>query len=177
MFSGKFVRFAWFERAAPIGCMFRRWDRILARVGTRSIPLIARQQNVKEERPAKAAGRSSRFIAQGLRSGASPKKMGAFVQRPSGEQRWLGEGEAESLRGKKRPPGTALPCRRAIADFLRSQLRRIGLGHPLGRDPLRTSMPASQTTPANSIGYHSARSSPVGRLRRWLFARCVSNTR
>ena len=26
--------------------------------------------------------------------------------------------------------------------FLRSHLRRIGLGHPLGRDPLRTSMPA-----------------------------------
>jgi len=28
--------------------------------------------------------------------------------------------------------------------FLRSQLRRIGLGHPLGRDPLRTSMPAGR---------------------------------
>ncbi len=49
-------------------------DRILACVGTSGIPLMGEQLQRQLERPAKAAGRSSRFKAQGLRSGASPKK-------------------------------------------------------------------------------------------------------
>ena len=80
------------------------------------------------ERPAKAAGRSSRLMAQGLRSGASPKKCGLIVKISSPQNQ---------------KPSSALmrACRRAISRFLRSQLRRIGLGHPPGRDPVRTIEP------------------------------------
>jgi len=39
---------------------------------------------------------------------------------------------------------------RGSADPSRSQLRRLGLGHPLGRDPWRTSMPAS-TLPRQTV--------------------------
>src|SRR5215510_7934720 len=41
------------------------------------------------ERPAKAAGRSSRLIAQGLRSGVSPKKCRLFLFFSVGKQRAL----------------------------------------------------------------------------------------
>jgi len=51
------------------------WDRILLRVGTAGIPA----GKTHLERPAKTAGRSSRFEAQGLRSEASPKKWVDFV--------------------------------------------------------------------------------------------------
>jgi hypothetical protein len=40
---------------------------------------------------------------------------------------------------KPNPPAQTNRVREGCASrFLRSQLRRIGLGHPLGRDPART---------------------------------------
>jgi len=174
MFSSKFLRFAVVD-GRPAGAGPCGQDRILACVGTESIP-VSNDQDLKEERPAKAAGRSSRFIAQGLRSGASPKKMGLFLMlfgRTSSDSR---EREAKRREGMNDPSGTASPCRRVIADFLRSQLRRIGLGHPLGRDPSRISMPAIQTNPANGIGHQPGLCNPFGKLLRWLFVRCVSST-
>ena len=81
----------------------------------------------QKDRPARAAGQSSRFIAQGLRSGTSPKK-------------WADLRTAERHWGRnQKPSSTDEVCRRvSISRFLRSQLRRIGLGHPPGRDPWRT---------------------------------------
>jgi hypothetical protein len=43
---------------------------------------------------------------------------------------------------KERPSRIHAAREGRLSRFLRSQLRRIGLGHPLGRDPSRTSMPA-----------------------------------
>jgi hypothetical protein len=87
-----------------------------------------------KERRAKAARRSSRSSAQGLRSsGTSPKKAFSPVlqkQRPLA----VSNGSADD-KG---------PCRRCL---LRSQPRsRLGLGHPLGRDPWRTNPPYQPPT-------------------------------
>ena len=53
-------------------------DRIHACVGNGGIPMPEGDERRDLERPAKAAGRSSHFIAQGLRSGTSPKKWADF---------------------------------------------------------------------------------------------------
>ena len=71
-------------------------------------------EKVNLDRRAKAARRSSRFIAQSLRSGAFTKLMRQKAKTPE-----------SCTRG--------LACR-----SLRSQLRRLGFGHPFGRDPVRT---------------------------------------
>jgi hypothetical protein len=86
------------RRGQPCG-----WDRILACVGTESIP-VSGGQNLKEEHPAKAAGRSSRFVAQGLRSGASPKKMGLLVYCSSGRARFDSRERSKKLLGERDPP-------------------------------------------------------------------------
>ena len=98
-------------------------DRILTCVGAGSIP---NNRGSNLERPAKAAGRSSRFVAQSLRLGVSPKKCRLVL-----------------LLAENNQPSRARigDCGRALVSrFLRSQLRRIGPGHPPGRDPVRTSM-------------------------------------
>src|SRR5215831_1625898 len=102
-------------------------DRILAGIGNGGMPTARGTKKRDLERPAKAAGRSSRFIAQGLRSGASPKKWADYKDLPAARGR------------SQKPSSTDEVCQRvSISRFLRSQLRRIGLGHPPGRDPVRT---------------------------------------
>jgi hypothetical protein len=53
---------------------------------------------------------------------------------------------------RSNPPARSMSSSRRVSRFLLSQLRRIGLGHPLGRGPLRTTMPAMGT----AIGVHDA---------------------
>ena len=159
-FPAGFSDFSAAEQAVSSSGQPCGWDRILSCVGTDSIP-VSGGQNLKEERPARAAGRSSRFVAQGLRSGTSPKKCRLFVF---------------SVRNRKPSHARSGGWEGSYSRFLRSQLRRIGLGHPLGRDPLRTSMPATLTA-TNSGGHRPARCNLVCRLRRWRSVRCVWNTR
>ena len=68
--------------------------------------------------------------AQGLRSEASPKK-GGFIFRPRAGM--CGASRCD-LRRQPSPPATR-SGRRASSRFLRSQPRRIGLGHPLQARP------------------------------------------
>ena len=62
-------------RTCSRGQQLPRWDRILDRIGKRYPSPPWAETATRNARP-KAAGRSSHFIAQGLRSGGSPKKWG-----------------------------------------------------------------------------------------------------
>ena len=149
------------------------WDRILACVGTESIPVS------DSKRQGGAPGKSSRAIFAFYRPrpplGSLTQENGHYLML-LGRTRWIRRERRRSVAAEERPSGTASPCRRITADFLRSRLRRTGLGHPLGRDPLRTSLPASRVNLADSIGHQLAQSNLVGRLRRWLLEQCASNT-
>ena len=134
-------------------------DRILTCVGAGSIP---NNRGSNLERPAKAAGRSSRFVAQSLRSGVSPKKC-----------RLSGFSVLES-RQPSRDWGTA-----------------GGLGEPISSEPTPSHRPwastrarpradldaAKRATAVAGIGPQLEQSSLGGRLRRWPVGRCVWNTR
>ena len=112
----RFVRFGSWR---VVG-MHERRDRILACVGTRVYPgPTTPLGNARQERP----GASSRFIAQGLGSGTSPKKCRLFS--------FVCPKKRETLPRPFEGHGR-------VSRFLWSQLRRIGPGHPLGRDPERT---------------------------------------
>ena len=105
------------------------------------------------------------------------RKMGLSCSMLFGKRLRFGREKQKAVCGKRMtPPAQRRHAGGVVADFLRSQLRRIGLGHPLGRDPSRTSMPASRTSPANSNGHQPARSNLVDRLLRWPFVRYASNT-
>src|SRR5579885_2209053 len=110
MFSGEFVRFRYLG-GRPAGSVPGRWDRILAHVGTKRYlrlgylllahvgtkryPSLSRSKSSKRSARQKAAGRSSRFIAQGLCSGASPKKWG-FLLTLFGRGSSIGSGNARN---------------------------------------------------------------------------------
>jgi len=94
-----------------------------------------------EEGRATAARPSSRSYAQGLRSEASPKKWGsarnllvACSTPPAAGNKVRGCALRPAQAGS--PPATR-GGRRAVSRFLRSQLRRIGLGHPRQARPRR----------------------------------------
>ena len=182
MFSGRFLRFAATEQAVSSAGQPCGWDRILSCVGTDSIPVSGGQ--LQRGAPGKSSRAIFAFCSPRPPLRSFTKENGAFGLRKWGF--WVnalrenafdsGERSKKLLVGKNDPSGTASPCRRVVADFLRSQLRRIGLGHPLGRDPSRTSMPAIRTNPASGIGHQTGQRNLFGTLQRWPFARCVSST-
>ena len=135
-------------------------DRILTCVGAGSIP---NNRGSNLERPAKAAGRASRFVAQSLRSEVSPKKcrLSCFA-----------------LGGKQ----TALPRpNRGL---------REGSGEPISSEPTPSHRPwastrarpradlaaAKRATAVAGIGRQLEQSTLRGRLRRSPVGRYVWNT-
>ena len=149
-------------RTCSRGQQLPRWDRILDRIGTRGIPAPMGGKGNKE-RPAKSSRAIFAFYSPGPPLGRLTKEMGLFDARRT----WPMElNRFAVLQGWMRaPPAGHRRTGGVCSRFLRSHLRRIGLGHPLGRDPLRTSMPATKlTTAANSSDHRPARSNPAGRL-------------
>jgi hypothetical protein len=120
-----------------------RWDRILARVGTTGIPA---------EEGRRTAIRSARQKRPGGLRVLKPKASARRLHQRNGLLIfWLCtmacRQESTGARAGAETKTTTLPhrgilCRRVVVSrFLRSQPRRIGLGHPLGRDPARTIVP------------------------------------
>ena len=99
-------------------------DRILACIGSGGIPVAG-------ESGFGAPGKSGRaifaFYSPRPPLGSFTKEMGLILI-------------PRLARGRnQKPSGTDENVPEGFCDrFLRSQLRRIGLGHPLGRDPSRT---------------------------------------
>ena len=122
-----------------------KWDRIPAHVGGRSIPAPNRQK----ERPAKAAGRPSRFIAQGLRSGASPKKCRLFLF---------------SLSEKTSPPTPHQERGRAMEPISSEPTPSYRPWASARARPLADVDASNRSTAANSSGRRPAQSNLVGRL-------------
>jgi hypothetical protein len=66
--------------------------------------------------------------------------------------------ERRQAEEKPNPPAPTNRVREGwISRFLRSQPRRIGLGHPLGRDPERTIDHGHRRNPARSGRYNGRR--------------------
>jgi hypothetical protein len=81
---------------------------------------------------------------QGPNAGGKSRWMDGFWQRPGGLSRFLAQGLRSETppknAAKEKPLGGDHRSPRGVP-ILRSQPRRIGLGHPLGRDPWRTLPP------------------------------------
>jgi hypothetical protein len=146
-----------------------KWDRILA---------LCRQERYPNRRRAKktAIQNARQRRPGGLRVLGPRPPLRDFTKEMDLILTWRrAEGcvAPESEEQKPNPPAhKPIMCGRVvISRFLRSQPRRIGLGHPLGRDPARTidKLPAPpagarKARAAEGIGHWTGRSSPAGRL-------------
>src|ERR1700677_2680240 len=110
------------------------WDRILVCIGRRGIPPVGGGEKLKAERPASRA--IIAFYGPRPPLGGFTQEMG-FLFTGVEEQGVDACGRSRKA-GEEYPSGRRLTVPEGGSRFLRSQLRRIGLGHPPGRDPLRT---------------------------------------
>src|SRR5207245_10008472 len=111
------------------------------------------------ERPAKAAGRSARFKAQGLRSETSPKKWAFYFLALRAGTRSTGLGPER----KPKPSRTEESCAGGLwsADFFGASPVASALGIRSGATPCGQSI----ATTADGNDRWPARSSPAGKLR------------
>ena len=134
-----------------------RWcgvDRILACIGNDGIPMSRGTRKAGFGTPGKSGRAIFAFYSPRPPLGSLTKEMGLILKPLNGT------GETRNP-----PVHPHRVCRRvSISRFLRSQLRRIGLGHPPGRDPWRT-VEKRIVMRASGSGHRRRRSSLAGRRR------------
>ena len=175
MFSCGFLRLPVLDGAAGAGAGPFRRDRILACVGTESIPRLRRSKRQRG-----APGKTSRaifaFCSPRPPLGGFTKENGALGLMLFGRTRSIRERKAESCWWERMTLRHSVTMPEGCSRFSSEPTPSHRPWASARARPLADFDASKRTNPANSNGHQPARSSLVDRLRRWPFVRYASNT-